>query len=76
MYKRQAPIADRLSLPDVTPRGQTVRWDTSDYLRGDAAEAIAAAVQAAGAPVMSIDEARWRLLDMPAQQSIRQDTNA
>lgn len=71
-----APIADRLSLPDVTPRGQTVRWDTSDYLRGDAAEAIAAAVQAAGAPVMSIDEARWRLLDMPAQQSIRQDTNA
>lgn len=29
-------IADRLSMPDVTPRGQRVRWDLSDYLKPDA----------------------------------------
>jgi phage portal protein BeeE len=60
-----AAIADRLSLGDITPRGQRVRFDTSDYLRGDAGEAISAAVAATGGPVMSTDEARDRLLDMP-----------
>lgn len=60
-----AAISDRLSLPDVTPRGQLVTFDTSDYLRGDAADAIAAAVEACGGPVMTVDEARARLLDMP-----------
>ena len=59
-------IADRLSLPDITPRGQTVTFDTSDYLRGDAGEAIDAAVAAVGGQaVMTVDEARARLLDMP-----------
>lgn len=28
-------IADRLSMPDVTPRGQRVRWGLDDYLRAD-----------------------------------------
>lgn len=61
-------LAGRLSMPDVTPRGQTVTFDTSGYLRGDAGEAITAAVQAAGGPVMTRDEARDRLLDMPPQE--------
>lgn len=62
-------IADRLSLPDVTPRGQTVAFDVSAYLRGDAADAIDAAVAAAGGKaVMSVDEARARLLDMPPME--------
>lgn len=29
-------IADRLSMGDVTPRGQRVRWDLADYLKPDA----------------------------------------
>lgn len=29
-------ISDRLSMGDVTPRGQRVRWDLSDYLKPDA----------------------------------------
>ena len=34
-------IADRLSMGDVTPRGQRVRWDLTDWLRPDPAGQIA-----------------------------------
>ena len=33
-------ISDRLSMGDVTPRGQRVRWDLADYLRPDPASQI------------------------------------
>jgi len=58
-------ITQRLSLGDVTPRGQAVDFDLAKYLRGDKSEAIASAVTASGGPVLSTDEARAQLLDLP-----------
>ena len=58
-------ITQRLSLGDVTPRGQAVDFDLAKYLRGDKSEAIASAVAASGGPVLTTDEARADLLDLP-----------
>jgi hypothetical protein len=33
-------VTDRLSMGDITPRGQLVRWDTSEWLRPDAAAVL------------------------------------
>lgn len=35
-----AAVTDRLSMGDITPRGQTVRWDTSQWLRPDPASQV------------------------------------
>jgi phage portal protein BeeE len=56
-------IAQRLSMPDVTPEGQRVDFDTSKWLRGDASEAVTSAVEACGGPVLTVDEARAQFLD-------------
>jgi hypothetical protein len=58
-------ITQRLSMPDVTPRGQAVRFDTVAFLRGTTADAIKAAVEATGGPVMTPEEGRQGLLALP-----------
>jgi len=51
-------IEDRLSMDDVTPRGQHVEFDLDDFLRGNPAEQSDIAVKLAGAGIITIDEAR------------------
>lgn len=60
-------IAERLSWPDITPMGQQSIFDVSGYLRGTVADAVAVAVQATQGdrPLMAVDEARARFLDLP-----------
>jgi len=59
-------ITGRLSMGDVTPRGQAVQFDTAGYIRGDEAQVIDTAVKATSGtnPLMSVDEARARWLDL------------
>lgn len=58
-------IAERLSMDDVTPRGQRVRFDTDAVLSGHGRDRIDDAVAAAGAAPMTRDEARARILGLP-----------
>ena len=51
-------IEDRLSMDDVTPRGQKVRFDLDDFLRGNPAEQSDIAIKLATANIITIDEAR------------------
>jgi hypothetical protein len=62
-------VAQRLSMPDVTPRGQLVRMDTTGFIRGTTADAITAAVGATGGPVMTPEESREGLLGLPGTPS-------
>jgi hypothetical protein len=59
-------VTQRLSMPDITPRGQRVRLDTTGFLRGTTADAIKAAVEATGGPVMTSEESRSGLLGLPS----------
>lgn len=65
-------IAQRLSMPDVTPRGQLVRLDTTGFIRGTTADAVNTAVAASGGPVMSTEETREGLLGLPGTPSLGQ----
>lgn len=58
-------IDQRLSAPDITPRTQRTVFDITAYVRGSVSEAVELAVLAAGGPVMGVDEARSRFLDLP-----------
>lgn len=58
-------IAQRLSMGDVTPRGQRVRFDTDAVLAGHARDRIDDATAAAGVAPMTRDEARARHLGLP-----------
>lgn len=60
-----APIADRLSMPDVTPRGQTVTWDLTRFLRGD----LATVTGLLGQHVTDVPEAR-QLLGLPPRTDL------
>lgn len=53
-----AAITDRLSMGDVTPRGQAVRWDTSEWLRPDPAAQAAYWNVLYGMGVISVNEIR------------------
>ena len=57
-------ISQRLTMPDVTPRGHVVTFDTSVFLRGNPVDIAGLAAQMLPLNVMSIDEART-LLDLP-----------
>jgi len=59
-------IAQRLSMGDVTPRGQRVAPDVLSWLRGDTAAVITAGAQAIDAGVMTPEEVRTDWLKMPA----------
>lgn len=51
-------IEDRLSMDDVTPRNQVVRFDLDDFLRGNAAERVDMSIQLYTSGVITRDEAR------------------
>jgi phage portal protein BeeE len=57
-------IAQRLTMPDVTPRGHVVTFDTSVFLRANPVDIAGLASSMIPLGVMSIDEART-LLDLP-----------
>lgn len=60
-------IAQRLSMGDVTPRGQRVAPDVFSWLRGDTRDVIEAGVAAVGAQIMSAEEVRTEWLGMPGR---------
>lgn len=51
-------ITHRLSMPDVTPRGHAVRFDTTGFLRGNATDLAALVAQLVPLGVLTADEAR------------------
>jgi HK97 family phage portal protein len=51
-------IAERLSMNDITPRGQVVRFDLDDYLRGNPLEQIEVLTKMLDAGLISVEEAR------------------
>ena len=51
-------MRDRLSMPDVTPRGQAVRFDTSGFLRGTASDLADLVQKLVPLGVLTADEAR------------------
>jgi len=51
-------IEDRLSMDDVTPRGQYVKFDLDDFLRGNPAEQTDIAIKLTQAGIITVDEAR------------------
>lgn len=61
-----AAITDRLSMPDLTPRGTVVTFDTSALLRGDLGTALEAARLAVELGAMTRDEVRTDVLGRPA----------
>ena len=62
-------IESRLSMDDVTPRGQTVRFDMDDFLRGNPAEQVDIAVKLLAGGIITIDEAR-DLVDLAPSSTI------
>ena len=68
-------IAGRLSMNDVTPRGHTVSFDTTVFLKGNATDA--AQVIATLLPLNVIDRTEAReLLDLPDLMDIDQNQGA
>lgn len=57
-------VSQRLSMDDVTPRGHTVRFDTSVFLRSNPEQLAPVIAQLVPLGVMSEDDAR-QLLDLP-----------
>ena len=51
-------IEERLTMVDVTPRGQKVRFDLDDYLRGNPLEQIEVLERMIAAGLITVDEAR------------------
>lgn len=51
-------ITHRLSMPDVTPRGHAVRFDTSGFLRGNASDLADLVQKLVPLGVLTADEAR------------------
>lgn len=63
-------ITSRLTMPDVTPAGHAVTFDTAAWLLGGALERVETAVAAAGRPVMDVDEARAIYLGLPPNPAL------
>jgi hypothetical protein len=59
-------ITDRLSAPDVTPRGHTVKFDTDVFLRDNTADLVALITQLQPLGLITDAQAQ-RLLDLPAE---------
>lgn len=51
-------VAERLSMNDLTPRGQIVRFDLDEYLRGNPLEEIQVLTAMLDAGIINVDEAR------------------
>jgi HK97 family phage portal protein len=53
-----ACISERLTMNDLTPRGQIVKFDIDDYLRGNPLEQIEVLEKMLAAGIINVDEAR------------------
>lgn len=51
-------LEERLSMNDITPRGQVVRFDLDDYLRGNPLEQVEVLSKMLDSGIIDIDEAR------------------
>ena len=51
-------ISERLSMNDITPRGQVVRFDLDDYLRGNPLEQVEVLSKMLESGIIDIEEAR------------------
>ena len=51
-------VEERLSMNDLTPRGQVIRFDLDDYLRGNPLEQIEVLTKMLDAGLISVEEAR------------------
>jgi HK97 family phage portal protein len=51
-------VESRLSMDDLTPRGQQVEYELDDYLRGNSAERVDIITKLLTAGVITVDEAR------------------
>lgn len=58
-------IEDRLSMDDVTPRNQIVRFDLDDFLRGNTMERVDMSIRLFEAGIIDREEARY-LVDIDA----------
>lgn len=63
-------IAQRLSMPDVTPTGTAVSFDLTGYLRGTTSELVNAGAAAVAAGLASRAEVRTRWLGLPADPTV------
>lgn len=57
-------IEDRLSMDDVTPRNQVVRFDLDDFLRGNTGERVTMSIELFNAGIIDRTEARY-MVDLP-----------
>lgn len=53
------PLEARFSMDDITPRGNYVRFDLDDFLRGNATERVDVTVKLFQAGIITLDEARY-----------------
>jgi phage portal protein BeeE len=51
-------ISERLSMNDITPRGQVVKFDLDDYLRGNPLEQVEVLTKMLEFDIINVDEAR------------------
>jgi HK97 family phage portal protein len=58
-------VEDRLSMDDVTPRNQVVRFDLDDFLRGNTLERVEMSISLYNAGIINREEARY-LVDIDA----------
>lgn len=61
-----ATVEARLSLGDVTPRGQVVRYDLTDFYRADFSTLIDTYAKALAAGILTVDEVRAAMKLNPA----------
>jgi hypothetical protein len=57
-------VEQRLSMPDITPRGHSVRFDTTAFLRGNPTELADLITKLVPLGILTEDEAR-AVLDLP-----------
>jgi HK97 family phage portal protein len=58
-------VSERLSMNDITPRGQVVHFDLDDYLRGNPLEQIEVLTKMLEADLIDVDEARAEMMLAP-----------
>jgi HK97 family phage portal protein len=69
-------IAERLSMDDITPPGQVVRFDVDDYLRGNPLEQIEVLTKMLDAGIINLDEARGQMDLAPRGNSLDESSDS
>jgi HK97 family phage portal protein len=69
-------IEERLSMNDLTPRSQVVRFDLDDYLRGNPLEQIEVLTKMLDAGIINLDEARGQMDLAPRGDSLDESSDS